>query len=157
MVIFSFDPATHPTTYLIKYGMNWSVNTRIAKFNTNFNYNFNLSWDGYILIWSSHPATHPTHSIKYSINWSLQLPLLLRPQRELQQQLKVQLLLPTWLELGPTQPQLVLLFLIAKLSSSWAQISIIITHQYRVFKVNDINFGACSQWNGYILLAWNIP
>ena len=27
-----------------------------------FNFNFNLveRWDGYILIWSSHPATHPT-------------------------------------------------------------------------------------------------
>ena len=25
----------------------------------NYNYNCNLSWDGYILIWSSHPPNHP--------------------------------------------------------------------------------------------------
>ena len=33
-------------------------NSIFAKFTSNFNYNLNLSWDGYILIWSSHPPNH---------------------------------------------------------------------------------------------------
>ena len=37
-----------------------------AKLILNFNFNLVERWDGYILIWSSHPPTQPpNHPIKY--------------------------------------------------------------------------------------------
>ena len=40
----------------------------IAKLSFNFNYNLVESWDGYILNFPSHPATHqPTHPEKYGM------------------------------------------------------------------------------------------